>query len=447
MTNARTVIMCVSVAFVFPVMVLPQGVALGQGMSTMMPAQAPGSTSDDRPLTGIREQGLGATRPRHSFIQPSASIFGTWDSNGNFQNAAENATSLVGNVSLVTYMGRGGTMAYDGTVRYDSRQVEYQDNLVHSQQLRWSQVFGGGPWSLLLSDEALLTPSSMGGLVGMGVMGMVSSEDLGIPVLNPSVVPDQSIVTDSSQRFTNAAAAEIDYRVSRRSSFTLSGSNGIFRSLDNNLMDGTQYYGSVGYNSALSERDTFALSCGYEMDHIGQMGVTIRSYSPGLNYEHRLAGRFLVQVSGYAQPYQLTTPSMQRNEFSWGGNAGIQYRLSKTTMQADVSRSLSLGSGLLAGSRVVMETFMLSRPISRRWEVDLDAVHARNSGLTGQGSYDTEYGGVRIERQLTRSGSIFVRYGLQHGLSNCTATGCGPMMLQNIVDAGFNWTRSPIGIF
>ncbi|KAA6458320.1 hypothetical protein DYQ86_20610 [Acidobacteria bacterium AB60] len=355
--------------------------------------------------------------------------------------------SLMAQVSVAQFLGRGGSLQYDGALRYDTRRLEYEHQLSGSHLLRWSQQFTGRTWSLLLADEGQLTPSSMGGSLGFGLMGVASPEDLGIPVLDPSVTPDQSVVTSSSQRFTNTAAAEIEYRNSPRMSFTLSGSNGIFRPIDSDLLSGTQFGIQGGYNFAINRRDTAALSIGYELDSIGRMGERVRSYSPGLRYAHREEGRYLIEATGYAQPYEVTASGFHRDAFSWGGDAGLQYRIARNTLQLSVNRSLSLGSGLLSGSRVLMASGALTRPVSRRWQFNLEGVYAKNSGLRGETPFSSQYGGAALQHQLTRTMSVLVHYGLQHGFRSCSSSGCNSAILQNVVTFAFNWTHSPIGTF
>ena len=154
---------------------------------------------------------------------------------------------------MVNYSG-GGTFSNDKT---------QGDGYFH--QLKLAQVFSWRRWPWAFIDDFGYLPQSQFGFgagSGLAVPGIGGSLGPSSPVLQPNHQPSQPILTAVGSRYSNSITTQIVYHVSPRGSITLAGSYGILRFVEAGNIDSNDSIFSVGYNYALSKKDTIGCCTG-----------------------------------------------------------------------------------------------------------------------------------------------------------------------------------------
>jgi len=115
------------------------------------------------------------------------------------------------------------------------------------------------------------------------------------------------------------------------------------------------------------------------------------------------------------------------------------------------SHGVTGGSGIFFGAQSDRVSGTVQHRM-RSMDAQLTAGYSRNRGLnvsgvtsTGQ-VYNYWFGGVNLERRLSREWSLRLAYELQYQYSNlafCITSPCGTSFTRNTVSLGVNWRGRP----
>jgi hypothetical protein len=361
-----------------------------------------------------------------------------------------NSTSFVaGNLSLlarwssselvVNYSG-GGTFSTDKT---------QGDGYFH--QLKLAQVFSWRRWQWAFIDDFGYLPQSQFGFgagSGLAVPGIGGSMGPSSPVLQPNYQPSQTIFTAVGSRYSNSITTQIVYLVSPRGSITLAGSYGILRFVEAGNIDSNDSIFSVGYNYALSKKDTIGVL--YRFAAYRYLGdpQAIQDHTAQLAYGRKVTGRLALQM--FAGP-QLTAFRVHQagftNPISVAGGANLTYALPRTKLSVGYNHGVSGGSGVFTGSTADQIQGGVSRQLSRLWLSKISFGYARNTGLmsstviSASPTLSSWFAGANLDRPLGRTARLsigYTAYVQESNTASCSMGTCGSYV-QHQVSASFQW--------
>jgi hypothetical protein len=420
------------------------------------------------PLSGAEDLSPGSQGRARSFLVPSVQWTGYADTNSNAlagRSKVETQSTLLGNITLQR-VGKHSqlNLDYAGGAFFYSRRLEsipgtepLTNGMMH--RLGLTQVLAWQRWKLLLDDHLLYLPESAfgyGGFGGLGSFGggLGGSYFSSAPTLNPTLEPNQTILTGRSQRLSNVVATQAEYRPGARSALTVTGTYGTLLFLNSPLMDNRYWALLAGYNFALSRRDVLAITYGHFLYQMGAGNREILNRGFQLAYGRKITGRLSLELSGGPMANDIAKPlggSVLRS--FWNTYDSLQYRFRKGSVGISFRRQMTGGSGLLFGAESRVAQFSAGRQLWRTAHFSLDLGHAYNQSLTQETStsrrtkYETWQGGAMLSRELGQHMSFYLNYNVQRQISNnplCFGDNCGTVLLRHLGGVGFNWHARPI---
>lgn len=344
---------------------------------------------------------------------------------------------------------------YSGGAQIDPLNSQF-DNSFH--QIEANQIIQFRRWTLSLDDLFGYSPESSFGFSGDGVAG---SSLLGTTSIDPSVPPNQTILTPYGERINNTALAQIQVEISARTSLTFTGSDAILHYFETGYDDSNSYGFSAGYNYVLGPRDVFGVSYQLGINQFTPVGIVAAATSMDsdtllLTYGHHIAGRYSFQAGIGPQILNYNVPGnpTSARSVSWSANGGFNYQHNQTSLGVSFSRGVTSGGGILAGAILNSVVFSASRPAGRLWSVNGSFGYSLNEAIAqapgSTGIYNTLFGGVGMKRSLNRNTTLSADYSLQHQTvsSAVCATGavCAGQYNRNVISITFGWDLHPIPI-
>lgn len=412
--------------------------------------------SENFTLTGAKLPRLGETPERHSSLRPQFDYFSQFDTNG--LNApgsgTKNVTSMNSMLAGVTLQAVGThselSLSYEGGRSFSNDQDVFNSS---SHLFGLTESWSRARWSGTLADQFNYQSEStfQGGLpFDVGGFGVDLSN------LRPAFVPGQNIVTSRGPRYGNSAVVETDYLLSHRASLSFVGSYGLLRFVNPGFIDGNNAGGQVGYNYQLSRRDTLGVIYRYNRLWFNGVDQIINDHSAQLAIGHRIGEQIVLQVAAGPDVSLLKSGSaVSTNRLSWSMNSFLAYQLQRTSFGISYDHMLTGGSGAFVGASTDQVGFSATRQFSRAWFGSSSVGFGRNSPLsfstggTSTRAFNTVFAGVRVNRTLGRSSSIFLGYTARYqdsSLGTCTGTGCGENVVGHQVAFGFSWHPGAIPI-
>jgi hypothetical protein len=418
-------------------------------------------TPDTRPLSGAEQFTLGSEGGRRSMVANFhfREIADTNSSSKPTGSTTDSASLLSGDFSVQRLWSRYAlTAAYaGGGALYNTRSDLNQS--FHDVSL--SQRLVLPRWGFLLTDEVSYLPES-----SFGYSGLSSLSNLGTGLsavgastsnLNPLFLPNQSILTGLARRVGNTVVGEVEYDLSRRSSFTVTSSYGLLHFLDQGFIDNHSAMVRTGYNHALTPRDTLSLIYGFNQLTFGPLSTKILSHSAQLAYGRRVTWRLALELS--AGP-QITTfrnaPVSSDRQVSGTVGALLRYQRIRDSFYFSYLRGISGGSGLFAGAESDQVAASATRKLSRIWSGSVSFGYARNEGLReitptlNNFRFRSWNVGAGLGRPLGRRMHAHFTYNMlrQNSGSIVCITGntsCGTVFLRHQFGLGVDWTSRRIG--
>lgn len=423
----------------------------------------PQAQPDTHPLAGAYLYTLGSAFEGHNFLQPEFSIgeMGTNNANygGNSQGSIVLTTVPEGSLELVdasrrnqfslTYMG-GGYI-------FDNTRFSYLNGVFQTMGISDSIQFRRA--TVRLSDVFSYLPQAafgFGGVGGIGGLGSTLFSSGGLGMLNPTLVPNQSILTSSQNSINNAALLEVEYELTPRTSITAFGSYGTLQagSRGTGFLNENDALGSIGLQRALTPRDTIGVSYYHSAVHFVGVPDYFNANAINLDYGRKITSRLALQLYGGPELIQDHLGTFNHNSVLASGFGSLTYAAGRNTFGIMGGRYASGGSGVLSGSDEETISGTWARQLTRKWFSSLDGGVSRNSSLATQAGtpsshYNYGFGTLTLTHRLRRNVSLYLDYTYQRQITNaapCTTTFCAANVARESFGAGLIFTPNPIGL-
>ena len=449
-----------------PVAPLPP-VAQGNPSNTVDQQQATlqsGMSPDTNPPSGAQDLTIGFPEGGRNYLKSYLNVLEIVNTNAELARNAHftSMTNLIGDVALdrsgkqnrfeLQYMGAGFLP------------IHQQFGNTQAHQLGISQSITLGRTSFFLADEAVYSPEGGFGFGGLGAAAGLGPGSQIFTGLNPNLINSQTALFEA-RRLTNTSVAQVEHNLSARSSITAYGSYGMLHFFDTGFIDSQQVLANVGYNYSLSRHNTVSLTYGYGQFHFGGASNTgMKAHSLNLGYARRVTGRLSFRISAGPQliftQSRVTVPILQLGPFvlfgiekenfrrlSWSGYSDAKYRMGRTDLDLSFMRSVTGGSGLLAGAQTDYVQASVHRAIGRVWSARVNAGYAHSASVgAAVGRYNGVYAGAGLHRRVGRGSGLDLTYQLQRQTSHgtCVSTACGADSLRNVFGVGYHWQFRPI---
>jgi len=427
-------------------------------------------SSENPPISGLDQPSLEPPFQTRSFLVLGAHVSEAVDSNVGETTGSSSLsedTRALGSVMLQRLSTHTVTaLDYVGGIIYYS---DFSPNTNQIHQADAEQRFLWRTGQLTARDQfSYLPQGSFGygvygesgaydlGLGGIGYMGGVAGQGLGgIFTLGEFGALGQA------PRYSNVSIVDLDQGLSKRSSITLAGGYGLIRFTGNSpsFIDSNQITGQVGYDYQVSRRSQIALVYGFQQFQYPNIpGSSFHTHIGQFMYGYRISGRMDLVLGAGPQVTVIN------NSMLFGGSSQritasargiLRYRFPKTSLGLYYDRYDTSGSGYFLGAVSDIVRFSVSRPLGRHWTISSDIGYARNQriepGFLGllpstTTSFWYLYAGAALQRQLTRSLSMFVSYqfnDLTFGDTFCTTPGCNTIAQRHVGAIGLDWRPHP----
>jgi hypothetical protein len=393
-----------------------------------------GSSAQAQPDTHVLAGGelLGlAALPRH-VIDPALEV-SEFGQTGIFAGKTLSVSHVGGSVGVAQRWKR-----YDLIFTYDGAETFYQPyyyNGLHNlpyQQGAIAQEFFAGRWTFRLRDDALYSWGPAFGSLFAAGPALAGQNNL-LDSIQPSLAAGGTIQTALARQFSDTALGEIDYAHSRRTTLTLLASFGLMKFLDPGYVDNQNLTGRVGYNYALSAKNSIALT--YDHSRINFIGAAGRLQTDlaEMEFARKVTGRLSFQVAAGPQLiHSYFVGSAQTRQLSWSATSSLTYQWRHTGYSLSYFRGVTAGSGVLFGSSIQTVTATASHEFTRFWSGSVHGGYALNKALiTGTSfasRFDDWFAGVDLNRQIGRQVRLGLSYGFQQQTSGngiCPVLSCG----------------------
>jgi hypothetical protein len=413
---------------------------------------------DNRPLTGFQQPTVGAPPEKHSYWVPGVSYHNFIQSSGQTQGGESgwNSTSyLTGNISLLENWSRsqlnlnlsaGGSFSTDSTIG-----SEWYTQLNASQVFHWQRL------DLTLLDEFAYLPQSQFGFgagSGLSLPGVGGSLGGGGTGIAPGFSPGQSIFTAIGPRYVNTAGVQMNYALTRRSSFTVGGLYNLVRFQDPGNIDSDTYVGIAGYNYQITRNNTVGLAYHYSSYHYLASPQAIGDQMFQAAFGRKITGRLALQVTGGPEVtnFRVAQPPATKTRYVAGsGSATLTYAVERGSFSATYFHGLTVGSGVFLGATTDQVTGTANRRLSRVWSGDAHVGFARNRNAetapgVPQTNYNTVYAGAAVGRPLGRNANFSLAYTAYVETASstiCTGPSCDSSFTTHQITIGLNWHARP----
>lgn len=428
------------------------------------------SSSENRtvtPLLGGKTFGLGHTSAPTDYFVPSIQWTGYYDTNptGNSGNANQGIQSVfVGNLQLQRASRISQfNMDYSGGATYynESRplaQTGSQSNYGAFHELEFTEQLTFRRWAFLVGDEGTYMPESpMGfeGLAGLSTFGSgLSGAGSTVPSVNSYFTSDQSILSQNARRFANNSIAQVQYSISPRATFNVTGSYGTLQFLEPGFIDTDYINFAAGYTYALTPRDSISVNYLNSWFHFHIPGHDFVNRGFMLAYGRQLTGRLALEFSGGMLANRFSRPvGADLTQFLLTTDDSLDYRIARYQMSVSFEHGVEGGSGLLAGSQGDMLSADVTRDFLQAYRVSFDFDNAYTKSLSQFSSIlpgseaKVWEGGVTLSRQLGSHISIYLDYQVQRQIINgaiCGTSACATSFARQLGGIGINWHVRPV---
>lgn len=423
----------------------------------------PAATPDTHPLAGAYLYTLGTAFEGHNYLQPQFSIGEMGTNNASYGRNAQSGIAWTtvpeGSLSLVDASRRNQlTLTYmGGGYIFDNSRFSYLNGAFQEAGITDSIRFRRA--TVTVTDIFSYLPQAAFGFGGLGGLGGLQSSMFsagGFGMINPSLVPNQSILTTAQSSFNNDAILQVDYALSPRTSVTAFGSYGTLQAGSHvtGFLNENNALGSAGLQHALTARDTIGVSYYYSTFHYVGIPDSFNANSVEFEYGRKITSRLALQLYGGPEFIQDHTAGFQENSVLTSGFGNLIYSEGRNTFGISGGRYASGGSGVLAGSDTLTASGSWTRRLTRKWFTSVDGGVARNTNLATQAGvpqthFTYGFGTISLTRTLGRYISFYLDYTYQRQLTNaapCASSFCAANTARYSFGAGFIFTPRPIGL-
>ena len=412
---------------------------------------------DMGPVSGVQNSTLGSSELRHSYWVPGIQYSNTVQSNSSNPAASYrwNSTSYMsGNMSLLEAWSHSLLSAnYSGGGFSSTDQVQGSGQY---HQFAAAYEIDQRKWQALFVDQFSYLPQSafgFGGASGLALAGITGSLAVPLPGLQDVFVPGQTILTVTGPRYSNAAAAQLTYEVSRRGSVTLAGVFGLLRFTERGNINNDTEILNAGYNYAVTRKDTVGLTYRFSAYHYPGDPQALGDHVAQFVYGRKITGKLALRLAGGPEITTFRVPiDGSTRKVSGSGAGSMIYALRRSSVSLSYSHGVSSGSGVFSGASTDLLSATWNRQFTRVWNGGLNFGYAKNkqilgiSGLTSP-NYDTWLAGAGLSRPLGRTASFSLAYQAQIQGANvalCNSANCGTRYTRHQIFLSFQWHARPL---
>lgn len=395
------------------------------GSSASGPAQP-----DTHVLSGAETLGLGSLHRLTRIFDPALQ-FSEFGETGIAAGKTLSVTSL-GSLDVEQRWRRS-----DLTVNYRGGDTFYQPSLYGIPNLPYhnatiSQRIFLGRWTLLLRDDLQYSwGSSFGGLFAGGATALDENRSLG--AIQPSLTASGTIQTALARQIYTTALSEADYAFTRRTTLTFVGSYGLQHFLDSGYIDSQNATGRVGYNYALSGKNSLALTYDHNLTTFTGVSGRLETDSVQAAFGRKITGRWAFQLAAGPQFLHFHHFGLNNTkQSSWSAFSSLSYEGRRTTYSLSYSRGVTAGSGVFFGSRTETVTATARRELTKLWSASVYGGYASNHSLVPipvfASNFDNWFAGARLNRPIGRQFSFGLSYEFEQqssGVGICPVLSCG----------------------
>ncbi len=412
-------------------------------------------SGDGRPLSGLQGQSLGPNLGPSNVLVPSFTVVS--------QAAVGSSASGLSVPTVFNYL-LGMLDLNHGSDRSELL-LHYTGGGLLSpylntaiQELEFTYSYKWQRWTLLVGDDASYlseSPFGFGGLGGLDLLAGDSPFGPGGP-LSSLLGPSQTIPTIFVPRLSNTAVSQIEYKISPRSSWTASGSYGLLNFLGVDYINSAETLFQTGYNYSLNPRSSIAAIYRFDDFQFTKFSQSIENHVLQFGYERNLTGRLNWHVTAGPSVVMLRGPlTGYGNNVSWAADAGLSYKMDRSTVLLSYDHLLTGGSGVLFGAQTGRVQATIERPLSPRWQASASLGYATNKSLLPAGAnlvkenYNSWYAAIRFNHQFRPGMALFVSYQAQLQATKstaCTTPSCGGSAIENEFSVGFNFGLRPLSL-
>ena len=386
---------------------------------------------DTHVLSGAETLGLGSLRRLKGIFDPALQ-FSEFGETGIAAGKTLSVTSLGGSLDAERHWRRS-----DLTVNYRGGDTFYQPSLYGIPNLPYhnatiSQRIFVGRWTLLLRDDVLYSwGSSFGGLFAGGATAL--GENRSLSAIQPSLTSSGTIQTALARQIYTTALSEADYAFTRRTTLTFVGSYGLQHFLDSGYIDSQNATGRVGYNYALSGKNSLALTYDHNLTTFTGVSGRLETDSVQAAFGRKITGRWAFQLAAGPQFLHFHHFGLNNTkQSSWSAFSSLSYEGRRTTYSLSYSRGVTAGSGVFFGSRTETVTATARRELTKLWSASVYGGYASNHSLVPiavfASNFDNWFAGTRLNRPIGRQFSFGLSYEFEQqssGVGICPVLSCG----------------------
>jgi hypothetical protein len=421
------------------------------------PPDATAFTPDTTPLTGVFVPGIGSPEIQHSYWVPGLQYGNFIRSSGALQPSVPdwNSTSYIaGNLSLLENWSRSQLgVNYSGGATFSTDKSQGNS---YYHQLSFSQSFNWQRWQLAFVDQFSYLPESQFGFgtaSSFAIPGVGGSLGLSLPGLQNNYQPNQSVFASIGPRYSNSTTAQVAYQLSARGSLSFSASYGFLRFEDPGNFNSNDAIFGVGYNYALSKKDTIGILYRFSDYQYDNNPQAIKDQVVQLAYGRKVTGKLALQLLAGPEYTGFRVPLLSgaTNNISLAAGANLTYSLPRTSLPVEYNYGVTGGSGVLVGSNTNQVQGSINRRLTRVWHGGISGGYARNTTLGGANvlrvspSFDSWFAGAGLDRPLGRTSTVNLGYTAffqNVGGMGCTAQVCVDY-LQEQVSVSLQWHTRP----
>lgn len=413
-------------------------------------------TPDTHPLVGAFLYTLGSVPERHNYLQSAFSLGEMGVTNAGYtingRQSFTTATVPEASFELASQSRRNAFSAgYLGGGYIYNNQPGLSSSFhsaYASDQIQFKRL------TLGFTDTFSYLPESAFGFGSFGGLGGLGAFHGGLAGINPTFMPNQSILTSLVGTYNNTSLVEAHYALSARTSVTAVGSYGILHATrkQSGFFDGNMVGGSASVERSLTPRDTLGVSYQYNNFRYSGLSDSFDSNAVNLNYGRKITGRLALQLSGGPELIQNRVAGVGHTETIANGYGNLTYERGRNSLSVGGGRFASTGSGILAGADTEEVDGSWSRRITRKVSSSLQSGVARNTALVGATNpfhYTYWFGGANLNWTLGRYLGFYLNYEYQRQFTNagpCTTAVCAGALARQMVGIGFTFTPRPFAL-
>jgi len=405
------------------------------------------------PLSGAEQLTIPGTQPANYF-DASALFSGSGDSGvlNSQEMPSWGASEVAGGQVMYdrSWNADRFSLAYSGGGVFYQPSAQFPTSQYHTLSL--AQILSWKRLTLRLLDDFSYSPNSLFGGAGAGGPGLLAEEGPTSTALSPIYGASDTILTGQTRVINNSAVGEIQYNLSRRASFTVTGSYALLEYLGGGFISNRDYVVSAGYNYMLNAKDTLAVTYSLTQTNYTGSPQNTNFQQVNLGYSRQLNDRMVFQISAGPEwiAFHDYTPSVG-NKLTWNLNAGVQYRLRRSGVGASFTHGPNAGSGVFFGSSGDSVSGNVSHQFSRFLIGAVNVGYSINHNLASTVGVANEYQnwfiGASLGRQLGRYAHLSFNYGAQQqpygGI--CPVASCGTNALVQTVGVSVDLHLRPLG--